>query len=110
MSKLKIEHGASKVNWVLLKTNIEESIANEIELMCQWSENDRKYIVNQLLSFGLAQSEEFQKYKAERESSPPKKAGDTKPVPFAIKPSPESASKASSSMDRAASRQQSSES
>ena len=30
MSKLKIEHGASKVSWVLLKTNIEDSIANEI--------------------------------------------------------------------------------
>ena len=42
MSKLKIEHGASKVHWVLLRTNIEESIASELDLMCQWSENDRK--------------------------------------------------------------------
>jgi hypothetical protein len=110
MSKLKIEHGASKVNWVLLKTNIEESISNEIELMCQWSENDRKYIVNQLLRFGLTQSEEFQKYKADRESNPSKRSSDTKPVASAMKPTPELASKASSLMASAASRQQSTES
>ena len=36
MSKFKIEHGASKVNLVMLKTNIEDSISNDIDLMCQW--------------------------------------------------------------------------
>jgi hypothetical protein len=71
MSRLKIEHGASKVRWTLLKTNIEESLASDIDLMCQWSENDRKYVVNELLRFALAQSEEFQKYKAERAANPP---------------------------------------
>jgi hypothetical protein len=71
MSRLKIEHGASKVRWTLLKTNIEESLANDIDLMCQWSENDRKYVVNELLRFGIAQAEEFQKFKAERAVAPP---------------------------------------
>lgn len=33
MSKLRIEHGASKIIWVQLKTNIEESIATEIDLL-----------------------------------------------------------------------------
>src|SRR5689334_677647 len=65
MSKLKIEHGASKVRWALLKTNIEESLANDIDLMCKWSENDRKYVVNELLQFAINQAEDFQKYKAE---------------------------------------------
>lgn len=86
MSKLKIEHGASKVRWVPLKTNIEASIASELDLMCQWSENDRKYIVNELLRFALAQSEEFQKYKTERESNPSKSASETKPLAPATKP------------------------
>jgi hypothetical protein len=70
MSRLKIEHGASKVRWTLLKTNIEESLANDIDLMCQWSENDRKYVVNELLRFAIEQAEEFQKYKAQRAAAP----------------------------------------
>ena len=41
MSKFKIEHGASKVRLVQLKTNIEDSISNDIDLMCQWSDNER---------------------------------------------------------------------
>ncbi len=64
MSKLKIEHGASKVRLVLLKTNIEDGISADIDLMCQWSENDRKYIINELLRFALTQDEDFLKYKA----------------------------------------------
>jgi|SRR5579884_571186 len=70
MGKLKIEHGASKVQWTLLKTNIEESLANDLDLMCQWSNNDRKYVVNELLRFALEQAEEFQTYKSQRDSSP----------------------------------------
>ena len=65
MSKLKIEHGASRVRWALLKTTIEESLSNDIDLMCQWSENDRKYVINELLRFAITHTEEFQKYKAE---------------------------------------------
>lgn len=78
MSKLKIEHGASKVNWVLLKTNVEESISADIDLMCQWSNNERKYIVNELLRFALAQSEEFQSYKAERQPNVSKTVAELK--------------------------------
>ena len=78
--------------------------------MCEWSENDRKYIVNELLRFGLTQSEEFQKYKTECEPRVSKTASDTKPVPPAIKSGPEPASKASSPMASATSRLQSTES
>jgi hypothetical protein len=69
MNKLKIERGASKLRWVLLKTNIEEAIAVNIDLMCKWSDNDRKYIINELLRFALSQSADFQKYKSELESA-----------------------------------------
>jgi hypothetical protein len=65
MTKLKIEHGASRVRWMLLKTNIEETIASDIDLMCQWSENERKYVINELLRFALGAAQDFQKYKAE---------------------------------------------
>jgi hypothetical protein len=65
MTKLKIEHGASKIRWTLLKTNIEEPIASDIDLMCEWSENERKYVINELLRFALGAAQDFQKYKAE---------------------------------------------
>ncbi len=70
MSKLKIEKGASKVRRASLKATIDGSVADDLELMCEWSENDTSYLVNLLLGFALAQSEDFQKYKTERTVSP----------------------------------------
>ncbi|MGA2965569.1 MAG: hypothetical protein ABSD64_05105 [Terriglobales bacterium] len=83
MSKLRIEHGASKINWVTLKTNIEESIATDIDRMCQWSNNERKYVVNELLRFALAQSEGFQRYKADSESTSTQTTIGTDSIPVA---------------------------
>jgi hypothetical protein len=71
MSKLRIEKGASRIRRVPLKTTIDGTIADEIELMCQWSENDTSYVVNQLLRFALNQSEDFQQYKQSLENSGP---------------------------------------
>jgi len=68
MSRFKIEHGASKVQMVMLKTNIEDGISTDIDLMCEWSDNERKYIINELLRFAITQEEDFQKYKASRTS------------------------------------------
>jgi hypothetical protein len=79
MSRLKIEHGASKVRWTLLKTNIDESLATDIDLMCQWSENDRKYVVNELLRFAITQAEEFQKYKTEHATATPEAKASLQP-------------------------------
>jgi hypothetical protein len=63
MSKLKIEKGASRVRRVALKATIDGAVADDVELMCRWSENDTSYIVNHLLRFALSQSEDFQEYK-----------------------------------------------
>jgi hypothetical protein len=63
MSKLRIEKGASRVRRVALKTTIDGTVADDVELMCRWSENDASYIVNHLLRFALSQSEDFQQYK-----------------------------------------------
>lgn len=97
MSKLKIEHGASKVNLVLLKTNIEGSISQDIELMATWSDNDRKYIVNELLRFALTQEEDFQKHKASIAANTARPVSSAKPVLSPDKSSPVAASKSDTS-------------
>jgi hypothetical protein len=70
MNKLKIERGVSRIKRAKLQSSIDQSIANDIELMAEWSDNETHYIVNELLRYALAQSEEFQKYKAQRAANP----------------------------------------
>ena len=85
MSKFKIEHGASRINLVLLKTNIEDTISQDIDLLASWSNNDRKYIVNELLRFALTQEEDFLKHKASLSANPARSTGGTKVAPAPIK-------------------------
>lgn len=80
MSKLKIEKGASKVRRAPLKATIDGTVADDLELMCEWSENESSYLVNLLLGFAIAQSEDFQKYKAERLRGPLAGRAETKPA------------------------------
>jgi hypothetical protein len=70
MSKLKIEKGASRIRRVALKTTIDGTVADDIELLCKWSENDTSYVVNHLLRFALSQSEDFQAHKQSLEAGP----------------------------------------
>jgi hypothetical protein len=63
MSKFKIEKGISRINRVKLQATIEESIAADLALLGEWSNNDKNYIVNTLLRFALSQDSEFQAYK-----------------------------------------------
>ena len=63
MSKFKIEKGISRINRVKLQATIEESIARDNALLGEWSNNDKNYIVNELLRFALSQDSEFQAYK-----------------------------------------------
>ncbi len=74
MSKFKIEKGVSRINRVKLQAAIEESVAAELALMCEWSNNDRNYVVNELLRFALSQDAEFQAYKESVDSSGGRKA------------------------------------
>ena len=74
MSKFKIEKGVSRINRVKLQASIEEPVAAELALMCEWSNNDRNYVVNELLRFALSQDREFQAY---RESAASSGAGKT---------------------------------
>jgi len=81
MSRLKIEKGASKVRRAPLKVTIDGTVSDDLELMCQWSENDSSYLVNLLLGFAIAQSEEFQKYKVDHLATSSSSRADTKPAP-----------------------------
>src|SRR5258707_12273178 len=71
MSKFKIEKGISRINRVKLQAMIEESIAADLALLGEWSNNDKNYIVNELLRFALSQDSEFQAYKESIGSSRP---------------------------------------
>ena len=93
MGKFKIEHGASKINLVLLKTNIEDTISNDIDLLASWSNNDRKYLVNELLRFAITQEEDFQKYKASTAANPSRSAVNTKAAPVPVKSSSDAVQK-----------------
>ena len=93
MSKFKIEHGASKINLVLLKTNIEDTISNDIDLLANWSNNERRYIVNELLRFALVQEEDFQKHKANAATHTARPVNSTKPALATTKPASDSSAK-----------------
>lgn len=64
--------------------------------MCKWSDNDRKYVVNELLRFALAQSGDFQKYKSELQSASTRTAADQSRADGAVKAVPDSAPKPAS--------------
>jgi hypothetical protein len=55
--------GVSRINRVKLQASIEESVGAELAVLCEWSNNDRNYVVNELLRFALSQDGEFQAYK-----------------------------------------------
>jgi len=69
MTKFKIEKGVSRITRVKLQATIEESIAADLALLAEWSNNDKNYIVNELLRFALSQDSEFQVYKVSVGSS-----------------------------------------
>jgi hypothetical protein len=88
MSKLKLIHGVSRIRRAKLQSSIDQTVAEDIELLAEWSNNETNYIVNELLRFALAQEEDFLKYKAERGTGPKQTANLSKTVPASAKPLP----------------------
>ncbi len=97
MSKLKLEHGVSRIRRAKLQSSIDQTVVDDIELLAEWSNNETNYVVNELLRFALTQEEDFQKHKASstanaaRPASGPKatpnlnkSASDSSPKPEAI--------------------------
>ena len=93
MSKFKIDHSASRIRQAKIQASIDQSIADDIQLMAEWSDNEPKYIINQLLRFALAQEEDFLKYKASSTASAIQATGNSKAATTSIKTATEPAAK-----------------
>lgn len=93
MSKLKLEHGVSRIRRAKLQSSIDQTIADDIELLAQWSNNETNYVVNELLRFALTQEENFQKYKASSSANTARPTSSGKPSTTPIKPVSESAAR-----------------
>ena len=95
MSKLKIELGVSRIKRAKLQSSIDQTIARDIELMAQWSDNEPNYVVNELLRFAITQAEEFQKYKVGLPANTAHSIRDASTVPAATKSIPVSTTRMS---------------
>jgi hypothetical protein len=93
MSKLKLEHGISRIRRAKLQSSIDQTVADDIELLTEWSNNETNYVINELLRFALTQEEDFQKYKASSASTATRSGSTAKPTPTHIKPVSEPAAK-----------------
>jgi len=93
MGRLKLLHGVSRIRRAKLQSSIDQTVADDVELMAKWSNNETQYIVNELLRFAIAQEEDFLKYKASLPASAAQIAGDTKPIPPPIKSASPTAAK-----------------
>ena len=93
MSKLKLEHGVSRIRRAKLQSSIDQTVADDIELLAQWSNNETNYVVNELLRFALTQDEDFQKFKASSAANTARPANAAKSSTMSVKPAAESATK-----------------
>ncbi len=93
MSRLKLIHGVSRVRRAKLQSSIDQTVADDIELLAQWSNNEPNYVINELLRFALTQEEDFLKYKAGQSSNSSRPTSETTTTPAPIKPAPESVGK-----------------
>ena len=82
MSKLKLEHGVSRIRRAKLQSSIDQTVADDIELLAEWSNNETNYVVNELLRFALTQEEDFQKYKASSAANAARPASSAKPLNY----------------------------
>lgn len=93
MSRLKLQHGVSRIRRAKLQSSIDQTIAEDIELMANWSNNETQYVINELLRFAIAQEEDFLKYKASVAANPPRNTNGAKPSAPPIKHALEMAAK-----------------
>jgi len=93
MSKLKLEHGVSRIRRAKLQSSIDQTVADDIESLAEWSNNETNYVINELLRFALMQEEDFQKYKASAAAPATRAASTSKPAPTPLKPVSEPAAK-----------------
>ncbi|HTF65727.1 MAG TPA: hypothetical protein VK638_23865 [Edaphobacter sp.] len=98
MSRLKLIHGVSRVRRAKLQSSVDQTVADDIELLTEWSNNETNYVVNELLRFALTQEEDFQRYKAGLSNPPSQPANGGKPVSVQAKPTPSTSAKTESAL------------
>lgn len=98
MSKLKIEHGVSRIRRAKLQASIDQSVADDIQALAEWSNNEPQYVINQLLRFALIQEEDFQRNKASLAASPAKAHGSIKPASSPTRTTQDTTGKSDSSV------------
>lgn len=98
MSRLKLIHGVSRIRRAKLQSSIDQTVADDIELLAQWSNNETNYVINELLRFALIQEEDFQKYKATVPQNSSQPADNPKAALAPIKTVAETATKPDPSM------------
>jgi hypothetical protein len=96
MSKLKLVHGVSWIRRAKLQSSIDQTVADDVELLAEWSNNETNYVVNELLRFALTQEEDFLKYKAGLCISPSQPSNGVKPVSVQARPAPTASTKTDS--------------
>lgn len=90
MSKLKLEHGVSRIRRAKLQSSIDQTVADDIDLLAEWSNNETNHVVNELLRFALTQEEDFQKYKSSTAANASRTAVNTRQSPTKREPLPTS--------------------
>jgi hypothetical protein len=90
MSKFKLEHGVSRIRRTKLQSSIDQTIADDIEALAEWSNNETNFVVNELLRFALAREEDFQKHKASVSAHNARTGNNAKPASTTTKPASES--------------------
>jgi hypothetical protein len=85
MSKLKLEHGISRIRRAKLQSSIDQTVADDIELLAEWSNNEPNYVINELLRFALTQEEDFLRYKTSSATTSTRTAAPTRPATTPIK-------------------------
>ncbi len=93
MNKLKLQHGVSRIRRAKLQSSIDQSIADDIELIANWSNNETQYVVNELLRFAIAQEDDFLKYRTSLAPNPTRNASEAKPGSSPNEPASEGATK-----------------
>ena len=104
MSRLKLIHGVSRIRRAKLQSSIDQTVADDIELLAQWSNNETNYVINELLRFALAQEEDFEKYKTTVAPNSAQPANNPKAAPAPTRTVAEAATKSDPSMTPTATR------
>jgi hypothetical protein len=93
MSKFKMEHGVSRIRRAKLQSTIDQTVADDVDLLAEWSNNETNYVINELLRFALTQEEDFLRYKTNSAANTARSVSSTKSAPTPITPVTEAAPK-----------------